>query len=170
MPYPDSCRRFLLLALILLVPSLARALPEDRLAPVEIEADSAEIDQAHQLTRYRGHVKITQGSMELEADEVVVEYQGHEAKTITATGQPARFRQLPAKGKDWVRGQARRIVYRIDSDLVELTGQAKLTQNRDSFRSDRILYDRKAARLKAGSAAGGKQRVKVILHPGNARR
>jgi lipopolysaccharide export system protein LptA len=46
-----------------------------------------------------------------------------------------------------------------------LSGGADLLQNRDSFRSDRIVYDRQGGRLKAGAAAGGKSRVKVIVHP-----
>ena len=110
MPYPEPYRfAALLLILGLWLPAPARALPEDRLAPVEIEADSAEIDQAHHLTRYRGHVKITQGSMELEADEVVVKYQGHEAETITATRFPSSINQVClscefAHNRRWDRG------------------------------------------------------------------
>lgn len=153
-----------LLIALLFSPQLP-ALPEDQDAPVEIEADSADIDQAKNRTIYQGDVKITQGSMELAADRVVIQYKGNKPHEIIATGAPARFRQLPAKDKPWIKGRGKRIVYRIHSEEVVLSGDAELTQERDSFRSDRIVYDRKAARLKAGSAAGGKERVKMVIHP-----
>ena len=155
-----------LLAALLFTPN-ALALPEDKDAPVEIEADSADIDQNRNRTIYQGDVKITQGSMELLADKVVIQYKGNQPDQIIATGKPARFRQLPARDKAWIKGKGNRIVYRIHSEEVTLSGDAELVQENDSFRSDRIVYDRKAARLKAGAAAGGKERVKMIIHPKN---
>lgn len=166
-PFPGPFRPpvMALLLLALFSWSTAQALPEDKDAPVEIEADSGDLDQATNRTIYQGNVKITQGTMELLADKVVVQYKGSKPHEIIATGRPARFKQLPARGKEWIKGSGRRIVYRIHSDEVVLSGGAELLQNRDSFRSDRIVYDRKAGRLKAGAAAGGKSRVKVIVHP-----
>ena len=160
-----TCYLLLFLFLFLLPAAAVQALPEDKDAPVEIEADSADIEQATNRTVYQGNVKITQGSMELLADKVVLQYKGSKPHEIIATGRPARFRQLPARGKEWSKGKGRKIVYRIHSDEVVLSGNAELLQADDSFRSDRIVYDRKAGRLKAGAAAGGKSRVKVIVHP-----
>ncbi|WP_456373242.1 lipopolysaccharide transport periplasmic protein LptA [Thiolapillus sp.] len=157
-------RHLLLILLLALSPTLM-ALPADKDAPVEIEADSADIDGKTNTTTYRGKVRIRQGSMELRADKVVIEFRGRKPDTLTATGRPARFRQLPAKGKGWVTGQGKTIVYRINSEELVLTDDAVLTQNEDSFRSDRIVYDRVKARLKAGAAAEGSERVKVIIHP-----
>ncbi len=154
---------FLLSAVI--AGSAALALPEDRDAPMEIESDQADIDQKSQRTLFTGHVQVIQGTFTLWADKVVVQYRHRKPYEITATGEPARFRQLPEKGKPWVKGSGRRIVYRIHADDVILSGKAELLQKGDSFRSDRIVYDRKKARLKAGTAAGGKKRVKVILQP-----
>lgn len=154
-----------LVLLLFLLPGIVMALPADKDAPVEIEADSADIDQEKQLTIYRGNVKIRQGSMELQADKVAIQYQGRKPHTLTATGGPARFRQKPAKDKPWVKGEGRRIVYHIHNEELVLSGNAVLNQEEDSFRSDRIVYDRVKARLKAGAAAKGKERVKVIIHP-----
>ena len=158
-------KRLILLALVLNFSPALMALPTDKDAPVEIEADSADIDGKTNTTTYRGKVRIRQGSMELRADKVVIEFQGRKPSILTATGNPARFRQQAAKDKDWVTGQGKTIVYRIDSEELVLTGDAVLTQNDDSFRSDRIVYDRVKARLKAGAAAKGSERVKVIIHP-----
>ncbi len=157
--------RLLPLWLALILSGAAHALPEDRNAPVEVEADQAEIDQAADRTVFTGRVQVVQGSFTLWADEVVIQYRDGKPHEAVATGRPARFRQLPEKGKAWVKGRGRRIVYRFDQDEVTLIGDAELEQEQDRFRSDRIVYDRGAARLKAGAAAGGKARVKVIIHP-----
>ena len=56
-----------------------------------------------------------------------------------------------------------------NSDEVELIGKAVLTQGKDSFSSDRILYDRHKAVVKAGAAVkgGGKGgRVRITINPG----
>jgi lipopolysaccharide export system protein LptA len=158
-------RRHLLLALLLVFSPALTALPTDKDAPVEIEADSADIDGKTNTTTYRGRVRISQGSMELRADKVVIEFKGRKPSILTATGNPARFRQKPEKDKGSVTGQGKTIVYRINSEELVLTGDAVLTQNDDSFRSDRIVYDRVKARLKAGAAADGSERVRVIIHP-----
>ncbi len=161
----DRLPLLFLLLLLLLLQGTALALPEDRKAPLEVEADRAEIDQAAERTTFTGRVQVVQGSFTLWADKVVVQYRDRKPREIVATGNPARFRQLPEKDKAWVRGSGRRIVYRFDSDDIVLTGDAELLQEKDSFRSDRIVYDRRAGRLKAGAAAGGRERVKVIIHP-----
>jgi lipopolysaccharide export system protein LptA len=146
----------------------ALALPGDKDAPVEIEADSADINQRTSTTTYRGNVLIRQGSMQLRADKVVIGYKDRKPSQLTATGNPASFKQRPEKNKPWVTGEGKRIVYDINSEELTLTDNAVLTQNNDSFRSDRIVYDRVKARLKAGAAAKGSERVRVIIHPQQA--
>ncbi|HDK38202.1 MAG TPA: lipopolysaccharide transport periplasmic protein LptA [Thiolapillus brandeum] len=165
----NNLRSLLIPALVLLLvtPAVALALPSDKDAPVEIEADSADIDQKTNTTTYRGNVKIKQGSLLLRANQVTITYKGRKPHQLTAIGKPATFKQKPAKGKPWVTGQGEHIVYNINSEELTLNGDAVLTQNNDSFRSDRIVYDRVKARLKAGAAAKGSERVKVIIHPQN---
>ncbi len=147
----------------LLIPASAWSLPEDNQAPVQIEADSADLDQARNITIYKGKVHIRQGSMLLLADKVEIGYKNNKPYVLTATGNRASLKQKPAKDEPWITGKGRRIVYYLKSDKVTLTGDAELLQEKDSFRSDRIVYDRKTGRLQAGSSAKGKQRVKVII-------
>jgi len=158
---------FPLLVAILLISNTAHSLPSDKNAPVDIEADSGEIDQATGTTIYQGDVIITQGSMKLEARKVTVQYKNKRPHQLTATGKPARFKQKPDESKPWVHGTGNKIEYLIHSEELVLTGNAELQQDGDSFRSDRIVYDRAKAKLKAGAAAQGKQRVKVTIQPKN---
>ena len=62
-----------------------------------------------------------------------------------------------------IRGTAKRTEYQVDSEELLLIGDAYLAQGEDSFRSDRIVYDRVAERIKAGAAAQGKERVKMTI-------
>ncbi len=156
-----------ILAIMLILPGMAQSLPSDKDAPVNIEADSGEIDQATGTTIYEGNVIITQGSMRLEAGKVTVKYEDKKLYKLTATGTPARFRQKPDETKGWVRGKGNKIQYLIGSEELVLTGNAELKQGEDSFSSDRIVYDRVQSKLKAGAAAQGKERVKVTIQPKN---
>ena len=51
----------------LLAAPLTFALPEDRDQPIRIEADEALRDEKQGFTRYRGHVKMDQGTLHIEA-------------------------------------------------------------------------------------------------------
>ena len=166
---PARSWRTLVAALFLVGGTAALALPDDQQQPIEIEADGVEIDDGRQVSIYTGNVDIRQGSMQLLADRVTVQHaKSRQPSHIVAEGNPARFRQLVKKGKE-VKARAGRIEYDANSDEVELIGKAVLTQGKDSFSSDRILYDRHKAVVKAGAAVkgGGKGgRVRITINPG----
>lgn len=154
-----------LFLLLTIAPLNCLALSTDKDQPVEIFADSADIDQSTGITTYLGSVKITQGSMELLADKVVIENKENKPDKLTATGQPAKFKQLPDNEKVYVHGIGNTMVYQIHDEELILTDKAELHQGGNKFTSDRIVYDRIKARLKAGAAAQGKERVHVTLQP-----
>lgn len=163
---PDKCRPTLLAALLLALASpLTHALSSDKDQPIDIVADSVDIDESRGTSTYSGNVEINQGTIRLRADQVVVEHRPGEPRKIDATGQPARFRQLPDDSKEYVNGVAKRMEYRLDSEELVLIGDAELTQGKDRFTSDRIVYDRVKAVVKAGAAAQGKERVRVTIQP-----
>ncbi len=139
------------------------ALPGDKDQAVEIEADSVDIDESKGTSVYQGRVELTQGSIRLQADRVTVLQRGNKPSKILAEGQPVRFRQLESEQKGYVTGAARRAEYQLTSEELVLIGDAVLTQGKDSFKSDRIVYDRVRAKMKAGAAAQGKQRVKITI-------
>jgi lipopolysaccharide export system protein LptA len=142
------------------------ALSSDKDQPIDIVADSVDIDEAHGTSTYTGNVEINQGSIRLLADKVVVEHRPGQPRKINASGAPAKFRQLPDNSKEYVTGTARQLQYRLDSEELVLNGDAQLNQGKDRFNSDRIVYDRVRAVVKAGAAAQGKERVRVTIQPG----
>ena len=90
------------------------------------------------------------------------------ANKVVAIGNPATFKQLPDDSDQYVEASAKRMEYTTDSEVIELIDEARVWQGKDSFSSDRIVYDRVKAVMKAGTSAQGKQRVRVTIKPKGA--
>ncbi|MCB1866368.1 MAG: lipopolysaccharide transport periplasmic protein LptA [Chromatiales bacterium] len=151
----------LLLAASLVTPQ-AQARADDTKQPIELAADSAEIDDKTKVSVYRGNVVLKQGSIRIEADRLEVHGARGETDRIIATGNPVTFYQEPDKGVPY-RGRAQRAEFDRNSDILTLIDQAVITQGDTRMASDRIAYDRGKATLKAGASAEGKNRVQITL-------
>ena len=143
------------------VPPVRARLPDQARKPIELAADSVDIDEGKGVSVYRGDVDLRQGSIRLLADVVTVHQSGRKPSKIVAEGRPVKFGQQSTKGP--VKGEARRVEYEVDSENLVLTGDAVLIQGKDTMRSDRIVYDRVRSVVKAGAAAKGKQRVHISI-------
>lgn len=139
------------------------ALPSDRDQPIEVEADGVDLNETTGQSVYQGNVILRQGTIRLEADRITVFHRGNKPSKVVAVGNPVKFRQRPRGQDKVIRGTAKRTEYLVDSEELLLIGDAYLAQGEDSFRSDRIVYDRVAERIKAGAAAQGKERVKMTI-------
>lgn len=160
---PQRWRGWLALVLLALVPQGALALSADKDQPVLIEADSAAIDERQGISVYQGNVKVRQGSSVLTADKLTVLHPNKKAEKLIATGKPVKFRQRQDDDKPEVKARARQAEYLLGSEELILIGDAVVFQGKDSFRSDRIIYDRINGVVKGGASAKGKQRVHVTI-------
>ena len=115
---PERHPRPALLAALLLTlcAPQAMALSSDKDQPIDIVADSVDIDEAHGTSTYTGNVEINQGSIRLLGDEGVVEHRPGQPRKVNASGAPAKCRQLPDNSKEYVTGTARQLQYRLDSE------------------------------------------------------
>jgi len=161
--------KLLLLLISCAFSALASAGNDDSQQPVHIEADQAEIDEILGVMTYTGHVVVSQGSIEMRADTVVVYSKERELQRITAQGQPAHYLQKRTDGKI-VKGSSQRMEYNANNKQVLLLGNAQFWQGGNRFSGDRIQYDPDAERVVANagngtSATGEKQRVTVTLQP-----
>ena len=147
-----------------LAPAVAFGLSNDQEQPILIEADSVDIDEGTGVSVYQGQVDVKQGSIHITADKVTVYQKEKRTDRVLAVGTPVRFQQKTDKGK-LVKGNARQVEYQVSSDELTLSGDALLTQDDDRFSSDRIVYDRKKAQVKAGASAQGSERVRITINP-----
>jgi len=141
------------------------ALTSDKTQPVEVAADSVHLDDAKEVTIYSGNVIITQGSLEILADEVTVHGARGTTNKIVAVGNPVKFKQRPDGEQDLIRGEGKRFEYRVAQDILVLTNNATLWQGGSTFSSNRIIYDSKRSTVKAGDKKSGSKRVKITLKP-----
>lgn len=160
-----------LLFLFLALPLAAHAELADRDKPVNLEADTMTVDDARKVSVYQGNVVLTQGTLAIRADKLVVTESQEGFHHGTAHGNPATFRQKREGVDEYVEGYGQRIEYDSAKDLVELFTQARMKRNQDEVRGNYISYDGKTEFFKviggkeAVSANNPRGRVRAVIQP-----
>jgi lipopolysaccharide export system protein LptA len=150
--------------LLLLLPCQLWALATDRDQPIEVEADELEVREQEGISIYQGNVKLVQGSLEINADRVVIHFnEANQLILMEMTGTPATLRQLDDDQQEmW--GEAMQIDYTQSISLLELRDSARLSQAGDIIESDLIRINTENNSLQAGSTESD-QRVKMLIQP-----
>ena len=153
----------------------AWALSTDKDQPIEIEADSADLDDEKGVTIYRGNVILTQGSVRMTGDTITVYFTDRELDLLIMEGKPARYRQLPDDSEIYDEAEALRMEYYELKNLIVLIDKASFKQEGLNFSGNRIEYDTEHSRIKvrgsvnqqnsSGSSGSSGDRVKIILKP-----
>ena len=141
----------------------ALALPDDAEQDLLLEAETLVYDELKGTLTYSGAVTMQQGSLKINADEVIIYGNIDRATRVRATGQPARFEQTPNIDTMPVTANAHELDYDVHLKTLVLNGDAKLTQEGSSLSGNRIEYDVINAVVKAGS--NEKNRVKMVIPP-----
>jgi len=167
-PFPEIFRvpasRHGLAALLLAgAMGVAEALPEDREKPIQIEADSAELDQNAGVITYSGNVVVVQGTMRLTADTGKIFLEAGEFQRMEALGSPTTFRYQPDVDKEVIDGEGRRVEYNVETGKVTVNDNARFTQGQDVFTGDFIEYDLATDVIRADSKEGG--RIRLVIQP-----
>ena len=159
-----------LLLISFLLSNVALARTDDIKQPVHINADSVTFNKAKGYAIYQGNVSIQQGSLRISAAKIEIFAPNNTIQRIEASGFPVSFQQKMDDGKI-AKGQANSIRYLVQDKELRLAGNAKLTQDRDTFSSAYISYAVNTGELKAGGnkSTSKKQtnRVKAIFYPAN---
>jgi len=139
--------------------------------PVHLEADQVSIDDARQVSTFEGKVLLSQGTLSIRGDKLVVVQDKNGFAHGTATGRLASFRQKREGLDEYIEGYGERIEYDTQSETVDFFGQARMTRNKDEVRGDHITYSAKTEIFQVHSAPSqltnpsDKGRVRVILQP-----
>jgi lipopolysaccharide export system protein LptA len=142
----------------------AWALSTDSEQPVYIDSDSQTLDMKSNEVTFEGDVKLVQGSIELEADKVIVE-RDPTTGTITSIesfGKPAKFRQETDDGKE-LRGRALELYYDMSKDQLLMIKEAQLMQDDSVIKGDKIRYQIDTETMVADGGNG--TRVSTVLQP-----
>lgn len=160
-----------LLLALLLSAALPAALAEkaDSSKPIEVNADSAALDQKQGINVFEGNVVITQGTLTLRAEKTTATRDAGGRQKLLATGNPVQFRQKLDGQNEYVDGRAARVDYDSANNTVVLTGKAVVTRGKDMVSGEVISYNTVTEVYQVkGQAAGStapKGRVTIILQP-----
>ena len=155
----------------------AQAERADRNQPVNIEANKVTVDDRNKVHVFEGNVILTQGTLTIRGDKVVVtqDADGLQKGVATAnSGGLARFRQKRESKPDFVDGEAERIEYDSKSEKAKLFIRAWVKSAGDEVRGQYIEYDgytenylvNNGAAPAAGASPGG--RVTATIQPKSA--
>jgi lipopolysaccharide export system protein LptA len=170
-----SLRRLAIgLVLGVLCLNFAHAEKADRDKPVNIEADRVEVDDKKQEAVFEGNVVLTQGTLMLKADRIVVNQSDNGFQSGVAYGNPAYFRQKREGFDDFIEGEAQRVEYHGEQEKIELFDKAMLKRGGDEVRGNYISYNaateffqvmgNEPGTTTSGSPGG---RVRAVIQPRN---
>lgn len=142
-----------------------QALESDSEQPIYIDSNTATYNDKAQTSIYTGNVVTRQGSLRVDSDKLVVYLKNGEISKLVATGQPARFEQLPAEGKEKIKGEALIGEYYPGRDLLILKKEAVVRQGGNKSASELIHYDSRNALIKAGEKSSDAKRVHSVFQP-----
>ncbi|NDJ56188.1 lipopolysaccharide ABC transporter substrate-binding protein LptA [Enterobacteriaceae bacterium 4M9] len=142
----------------------ALAVTGDTDKPIHIDSDQQSLDMDSNVATFTGNVVVTQGTIKINADKVVVTRPGGEQgkEVVEGFGKPATFYQMQDNGKP-VKGHANKMRYELQNDYVVLTGDAWLEQLDSNIKGDKITYLVKEQKMQAFSEKG--KRVTTVLVP-----
>jgi lipopolysaccharide export system protein LptA len=156
--------------------------------PVDIEADTLEVDDKKKTAVFRGNVSATQGDVNLKSKEVYVTYTARENKTASAAssdtagpqfgGGSSEITQIDAKGNVFVTTKANSgqqaqqaksdwAIFDVRKQQVTLGGDVVLAQGENVIRGSKLVIDLTTglSRFENPGGAGGPGRMQAIFTP-----
>ena len=123
--------------------SAAQALAEraDRDKPVNLEADRVDLDDAKKEAVFVGAVTLTQGTLTIKADKIIVKQDAEGFQYGIAYGNPAHFRQRREGSEEYIEGFSERLEYDGKADKVQMFTNARIQRGGDEVRGDYIAYN-----------------------------
>lgn len=153
--------------------SFALAEAADRDKPIDLEADSVKVDDAKQISTYSGNVILTQGTLIIRADKLIVREDTAGFQHSTSLGNPTTFKQKREGKNEYMEGSAQRIEYDGRMDKVQLFTKASVKRGEDIVHGDYISYDANAeyaeviGGTKSADGTTSSGRVHAIIQPKN---
>ncbi|MDR1349563.1 MAG: lipopolysaccharide transport periplasmic protein LptA [Zoogloeaceae bacterium] len=161
--------------IVLLFAFPVRAEQADRDKPIALEAERIAIDDLKRVQTLEGNVVLTQGTLTIHSDKIVVTEDAagfRHGVAFAGPGGLARFKQKREGRDEWMEGEAERIEYDTRTEVAEFFHRAWVKSGADQLRGDYIWYDAISERYlatagenHAGDAAP--PRVRVIIQPKN---
>ena len=170
LPHANRLTLFATAVLLAIAQPVAAELA-DRTKPVNLESDTVDINDLTKVSVYQGKVRLTQGSLLITSDKLVVVQDDNGLSKSTATGNPSYFKQKREGVDEIVEGWAQRIEYDARSEKVEMHTQARIKRGQDEVRGNTIIYEGKTESYRviggqeAATEYNPKGRVRAVIQP-----
>ena len=126
------------------------ALSTDKNKDIEIESNSAYLDDTKNVSVYTGNVVVIQGSMRITGDKMTILYnENNVLDKIIMEGQPATFRQMPDNSMVYDEAEALVMEYYESRSLIVLTDKARVKQGDRRLIADHVEYDTNLSQVRA---------------------
>jgi lipopolysaccharide export system protein LptA len=144
----------------------------DRDKPVNLEADRVTVDDVKKVATFEGNVILTQGTLTIRGDRMIVQQDNEGFQYGTAYGNLANFRQKREGYDEYIEGWAERIEYDNKAEKLQMFNRAYLKKSNDDVRGNYISYDSTTEFFRV--VGGGKQaatannpegRVRAVIQP-----
>lgn len=156
--------------------SFAYAERADRDKPVHLEADRATVEDvnlanSNRVSIFTGNVIMTQGTLRIEADKVIMNEGRNGFRNATAFGELAYFRQKREGLDEYIEGWGKRIKFDNIADKLELLRKARLKRGQDEVQGDYISYEMNSEFFQVigsnerGVETGSDNRVRAVIQP-----
>jgi lipopolysaccharide export system protein LptA len=162
-------------ALLLAAAQPALAERADREKPINLEADRISIDDVKKVQVYEGNVILTQGTLRILANRLVVTQDADGFQKGSAQGGAnglARFRQKREGKDEFIEGEGERIEHDARNEKTEFFVRAWIKSGLDEVKGNYVSYDALTEKYlvtsgsETKSATGATQaRVRAIIQP-----
>ena len=164
-----------LIALTATTPALAER--ADREKPINLEANRISVDEVMKVQIFEGNVVLTQGTLTIRADKIVVTQDADGFQKGVASGGAggvARFKQKREGRDDYIEGEGERIEHDARNEKTEFFIRAWVKSGGDEVKGNYISYSALTEQylVTSGVAADGKTpakteggRVRAIIQP-----
>ena len=160
---------YLLHVLLLILPASAHSEHADHDKPINLEADQVTVDDARQISTFAGNVRLTQGTLQILGEVIVVQQDGSGYIHAVAAGTPASFRQKREALEGYAEGYGERIEYDASTKTIDLFGQARLKRDNDEVSGEHITYNGNTEIFSVAGSTGSEdkepKRVRAVLQP-----
>ncbi|MCB1934395.1 MAG: lipopolysaccharide transport periplasmic protein LptA [Nitrosomonas sp.] len=165
-------------ALTCLLIGSAYAERADRDQPIYLEADRATVEDVKRkdsirVSIFTGNVIMTQGTLRITADKVILKEDVDGFRYATATGNLVTFRQKRDGVDEYIEGWSERAEYDNKLEKIELFKQARLKRGEDEVKGDYISYNITTEFFQvigshdSGGETSDDNRVRIIFQPKN---
>lgn len=172
----QSITRTLLCTVLLAVATLSHAEKADRNKPVNLEADRVTVDEINKVHIFDGNVTLSQGTLVIRSDKLVVKQDAEGFKSGVATANPGNLAHFRVKrdGKDeYVEGEGERIEHDAKTEITKFFNRAYVKSGLDEVRGQYIVFDGPNENYSvtsgpAGTVVPGRDnRVRAVIQPKN---